>query len=219
MSSDAALLMDRMYRAQRHIYDFTRKPYLLGRDGMIAGLQPPAGGAVLEIGCGTGRNLVKAAQMFPAARYFGLDVSAQMLETAKGAIAKAGLGGKIEVVQADATDFDPAALFGKARFERIFISYSLSMIPVWRQVLASAAGHLAPGGSLHIVDFGQQEGLPRWFKAVLTRWLGGFEVFPRAELPEAAQAVAASEELACFVTRPLRGYAIQVVLSRPSGPL
>ena len=219
MNTDAAQLMDRMYRAQRHIYDFTRKPYLLGRDAMIAGLSPPAAGAVLEIGCGTGRNLVKAARMFPAARYFGLDVSARMLETARASIARAGLDGKIAVVQADATDFDPAALFGQARFERIFISYSLSMIPAWRQVLASAAAHLAPGGSLHIVDFGQQEGLPRWFKAVLTRWLGWFEVFPRAELPEAAQAVAASEGLACVVTRPSRGYAVQVVLSRPSGPL
>ena len=36
--SDAALLMDRMYRRQRHIYDATRKFYLLGRDGAIAAL-------------------------------------------------------------------------------------------------------------------------------------------------------------------------------------
>ena len=219
MSTDAALSMDRMYRAQRHIYDLTRKPYLLGRDGMIAGLLPPAGAAVLEIGCGTGRNLVKAAQLFPAARCFGLDVSARMLETARGAIARAGLDGKIAVVQADATNFDAAALFGQSRFERVFISYSLSMIPDWRQVLASAALHLAPGGSLHIVDFGQQEGLPHWFKAGLARWLGWFAVHPRADLPEAAQEVAAREGLACVVTRPLRGYAVQVVLSRPSGPL
>ena len=37
--SDAAALMDRMYRRQRHIYDLTRKFYLLGRDEVIARLR------------------------------------------------------------------------------------------------------------------------------------------------------------------------------------
>ena len=58
--SDAAALMDRMYRRQRHIYDLSRKFYLLGRDEAIARLRPAPGDKVLEIGCGTGRNLVKA---------------------------------------------------------------------------------------------------------------------------------------------------------------
>ena len=51
-------LMDRLYRHQRHIYDLTRKYYLLGRDELIAELDPPPHGTVLEIGCGTGRNLL-----------------------------------------------------------------------------------------------------------------------------------------------------------------
>jgi S-adenosylmethionine-diacylgycerolhomoserine-N-methlytransferase len=54
-------LMDRVYRRQRHIYDLTRKYFLLGRDTLISRLQPPTGGSVIEIGCGTGRNLVAAA--------------------------------------------------------------------------------------------------------------------------------------------------------------
>ena len=47
-AADASGAMDRMYRRQRHIYDLTRKFYLLGRDELIAGLKPPPGGAVLE---------------------------------------------------------------------------------------------------------------------------------------------------------------------------
>ncbi len=54
-------LMDRVYRRQRHFYDATRKYYLLGRDPMIAGLKPPPGAAVLEIGCGTGRKKTQHA--------------------------------------------------------------------------------------------------------------------------------------------------------------
>ena len=74
-SHDATSAMDGMYRYQRHIYDLTRKYYLLGRDRMIARLAPHAGDAVLEIGCGTGRNLIVAASTFPQARLFGVDVS------------------------------------------------------------------------------------------------------------------------------------------------
>ena len=73
--SDAAALMDRMYRRQRHVYDLSRKFYLLGRDEAIARLRPAPRDKVLEIGCGTGRNLVRAAQVYPQARLFGLDVS------------------------------------------------------------------------------------------------------------------------------------------------
>ena len=37
------------------------------------------------------------------------------------------------------------------------ISYSLSMIPDWRGVLQAGLSRLAPGGRLHVVDFGGQE--------------------------------------------------------------
>ena len=50
-------LMNATYRRQRWIYDATRKYYLFGRDHLIKTLDPPEGGTVLEIACGTGRNL------------------------------------------------------------------------------------------------------------------------------------------------------------------
>lgn len=80
-----AALMDGVYRHQRHIYDLTRKYYLLGRDTMIAGLDVPDGGTVLELGCGTGRNILHAARRYPRAVFSGLDISAAMLDTARNA--------------------------------------------------------------------------------------------------------------------------------------
>ncbi|MEI9924051.1 MAG: class I SAM-dependent methyltransferase [Bradyrhizobium sp.] len=74
---EATQRMNRMYRRQRHIYDGTRRYYLLGRDQLISGLQPGAGASVLEIGCGTGRNLVLAGRLYPDARFFGIDVSTE----------------------------------------------------------------------------------------------------------------------------------------------
>ncbi len=214
MTVASTALMNRIYRRQRHIYDATRKYFLLGRDLLIARLAPEGAACVLEIGCGTGRNLILAAQRYPDARFFGIDVSTEMLTSAIEAIARAGLSSRIHVAHADATAFDPGRLFGKAQFDRVFISYSLSMIPAWRAVLDSAIARLAPGGELHIVDFGGQEGLPRWFRSALRRWLALFHVTPRDDFE---QTLASTHRLgATFVIeRPYRDYAQYARISMP----
>jgi S-adenosylmethionine-diacylgycerolhomoserine-N-methlytransferase len=127
----SADLMDRIYRRQRHLYDFTRKYYLLGRDRLIERLAPPAGCRVLEIGCGTARNLVTAAHTWRDVQFFGIDISAEMLEAARRLVERAGLAPDIRLARADATTFDPALIFGVPGFSRIFVSYSLSMMPGW----------------------------------------------------------------------------------------
>ncbi len=170
-----AALMDGVYRWQRHIYDATRKYYLLGRDRMIAGLDVPPGGAVLELGCGTGRNLLLAARRYPRARFYGLDISAEMLATADATLSRRALRDRVALARADATRFDAQALFGRAAFDRIFVSYALSMIPGWERAVDAALAALSPGGSLHVVDFGQQERLPGWFAAMLRAWLARFQ--------------------------------------------
>jgi S-adenosylmethionine-diacylgycerolhomoserine-N-methlytransferase len=177
-----AALMDRNYRFQRHIYDATRKYYLLGRDPMISGLAVPAAGSVLEIGCGTGRNLSLVGRRYPSAKLFGLDISAAMLEKASASLAKEGLADRTKLAEGDATTFEAKALFGVEKFDRIFISYALSMIPGWEGAVAAALRALSPQGSLHIVEFGQQERLPRLFKYGLHAWLRKYHVTPRHNL-------------------------------------
>ena len=179
---DHANLMDRVYRRQRHFYDATRKYYLLGRDPMIAGLSVPREGTVLEIGCGTGRNLVKAAENYPDAKLFGIDISAEMLDTARRAAERAGIEDRVRLDRADAAQFDPERLFGQTGFDRIFISYAVSMIPQWQSVIRESIRHLNTGGELHIVDFGDQARLPRWFGKALFQWLEWFHVTPRSDL-------------------------------------
>jgi S-adenosylmethionine-diacylgycerolhomoserine-N-methlytransferase len=212
--TDAAALMDRMYRRQRHIYDLSRKFYLLGRDEAIARLRPAPGDKVLEIACGTGRNLMKLAQAYPEARLFGLDVSREMLATAAALTARAGFASRIALGQADATGFDSQRLFGCASFERVMISYAVSMIPPWREALAHALDVLAPGGSLHIVDFGDCAGLPGPFKAGLRRWLAMFDVTPHDDLRDALEALSAECGVTCEIESWLRGYAILAVARR-----
>lgn len=213
-TTETAGLMDRMYRRQRHIYDASRKFYLLGRDQLIAELDPPPAGSILEIGCGTGRNLIKLARTYPDTQCYGLDVSAEMLATAGRSVARSGLSERIHLAQADAACFDAAALFGRDGFDRIVISYALSMIPPWRGVIAQALRTLTATGSLHIVDFGDQRGLPASFRVLLHRWLTLFHVTPRHDLPEAIAELSRIEGAESRTRRLLRGYAIHAVATR-----
>ena len=199
-------LMDGVYRGQRHIYDLTRKYYLLGRDRLIDELTPPVGGHVLEIGCGTGRNLIAAARCWPGAHFHGIDISEEMLKSARAAIVRAGLSRRVTVARGDATRFDPNALFRISSFDRIFQSYTLSMIPDWQSAIREAVNHLSTYGSLHIVDFGQQEEMPEWFRGALFAWLARFHVEPRALLVEAAREAANDAGARLAVTRLYRGY-------------
>ena len=211
MAGNAAR-MDAIYARQRHFYDLTRKYYLLGRDRLIARLEVPSGGTVLEVGCGTGRNLIAVAKRFGQAQLFGLDISEAMLTTARAKVAAAGLADRITLQQADATDFDAQALFGHASFDRVFFSYTLSMIPDWQAAIAQGAK--ATGGALHLVDFGQQEGLPGWFKSGLCAWLAKFDVDPRAALPDALRRIASETELTPEFMPLYRGYAWSGSLTR-----
>ena len=211
--TQAALRMDRMYAWQTGIYDITRRPYLLGRDQLIESLAPPNGSRVLEIGCGTGRNLIHAARRWPKANFCGFDVSPVMLTKARQAIAKADLDDAIRVTQADAITF-PALLFGEEPFQRIYFSYTLSMIPDWIGALERAAAAIPPGGSLLIADFGDQRDLPAWFKSLLRGWLAIFDVTPRNNLEDVMRRVASERGLYCDFHRLYQGYAFIAALRR-----
>lgn len=177
-----AKLMDRVYRSQSGIYDLTRKYYLLGRDQLIEALQPPAGGRVLEIGCGTARNLVQAARVWPDAEFYGFDISSEMLKVARKNLVQSRMEDRITLFQGDAENPALAMPPTVRTFDRIFLSFCLSMIPDWQGAIRQAVALLEPGGELHIVDFGQSEKLPPPFRWILQQWLALFHVEPRKYL-------------------------------------
>ncbi|MCB1547179.1 MAG: class I SAM-dependent methyltransferase [Hyphomicrobiaceae bacterium] len=210
----AAEAMDRMYRHQRHIYDLTRRLFLFGRDRVLARLQPPSGGSVLEIGCGTARNLVRAARLYPRATFYGIDVSREMLATARASVERAGLADRIRLAEADAASFEPGPSLGRDGFDRVLLSFALSMMPPWRAALAHAVACVAPGGELHIVDFGQLEGFPPSARRLLFAWLGRFGVVPEPQLAAELQRLADAGRLSLEYEQLYRGYVHAATLRR-----
>jgi S-adenosylmethionine-diacylgycerolhomoserine-N-methlytransferase len=193
-SADHTQLMDKVYRHQRHIYDLTRKYYLLGRDRLVKDVAARPGETIVEIGCGTARNLIRIANTYPDTKLYGLDASAAMLRTAEEAIARAGLSHRVVLAHALAENLTPG-LFGLERpFDHAIFSYSLSMIPDWRGAARKAVQSVRPGGFIHVVDFGDLKSLWPVANRALRAWLRLFHVTPRDELLCSLEAGARDDE-------------------------
>ncbi len=169
--------MNRIYKYQRHFYDLTRPLFLLGRNRLIASVKAKTNDTVLEMGCGTARNLIHLAKNNKTATFFGVDTSWRMLETAEKNIRRAGFNNRIflkeiacELVRPNSTFFQCSA------FNHIIFSYSLSMMPNWTRALDATQLSLAPSGKVYFVDFGNFESWPLFAHKLLKKWFSLFHV-------------------------------------------
>ena len=176
--------MDRMYRHQRYFYDLTRKYYLLGRDRLLREMNISDSENVLEIGCGTARNLIILEKKHGGAHFYGLDASSEMLKTAQRKIDGKHLENvTLKTALADEFSFDDTFGLNKP-FDTCFFSYAVSIIPPWKESIENALRNLKPGKSLYIVDFYDQKNLPVWFQKTLKSWLKQFHVkYPKELIP------------------------------------
>jgi S-adenosylmethionine-diacylgycerolhomoserine-N-methlytransferase len=151
------------YRLHAGIYDATRWSFLFGRGLMLelAAALRPAPKRILEVGCGTGRNLAALARRFPDAQITGVDLSEAMLAIARRKTVK--FGSRVTLVQGAYG----AALEPRRGHDLVVCSYALSMFnPGFEAAIAAVRSDLAPAGHVIVVDFhgsGQ-----RWF----ARWMG-----------------------------------------------
>jgi len=141
--------LERYYRFHSLIYDATRWTFLFGRQALLREARRLADPrAVLEVGCGTGHNLVRLNRAFPQARLVGVDVSEAMLRLARH---------KLDRHSARFTllrQAYPAADGAGEPVDLIWFSYALSMFnPGWEAAIRAARNDLAPGGLIAVVDF------------------------------------------------------------------
>jgi S-adenosylmethionine-diacylgycerolhomoserine-N-methlytransferase len=149
-----ATAVQRFYRYHAYVYDSTRWMILHGRRRAAAALRLRPDSQVLEIGCGTGLNFRFIQERLDpvAGRLTGLDFSADMLRQAAQRVARQHWT-NVDLLEADATRLT----LGRT-FDAVFFGYSLTMIPDWRAALARAREHLAPGGTLVVLDFSRFAG-------------------------------------------------------------
>jgi len=157
--------LEGFYAPQAGRYDAFRARLLHGRADLIRALDIRAGARVVELGCGTGSNLDILAHVCPLASLASVelvDLCPSLL-----AVARRRIAGQcnVQVVEADATCWQP-----EQPVDRVFLSYSLTMMPDWRAVLDNAHAMLAPGGRIGVVDFHLPDFGSRAGNAFWQRW-------------------------------------------------
>lgn len=158
----AETALQRYYQLHSRIYDATRWSFLFGREEVVrraARVAHPR--RILEVGCGTGRNLVSLRRRFPHARITGVDLSAPMLRVAAGKV-------RDERTRLLCRSYSAPlrAEEGGGPFDLVLFSYALSMFnPGWEQAIDAAWEDLAEGGCIAVVDFSDTP--LGWFR----RWM------------------------------------------------
>lgn len=168
--------MDSVYRNTRHFYDLTKPMFLLGRDELLDSLHPKVDETICEIGCGTARNLIYLARRYQNTNFIGIDASALMLEIASKKVKKEKLSSQIKLIHGLAGIHE----FQK-KIDRMVFSYSLSMMSKPREILENCLEQMPPGGTIHIVDFGDFKMWPEVFKSSTIKFLNLFEIFPKPD--------------------------------------
>jgi ubiquinone/menaquinone biosynthesis C-methylase UbiE len=110
---------------------------------------------VLEIGCGTGNLVMRVKQIYPRATVVGLDPDSMVLARARQKAEGSGLDIEFSRGFADALSYPDGS------FDRVisaFMFHHLLKLEDKLKALSEARRVLAPGGSLHLVDFGGAAG-------------------------------------------------------------
>lgn len=138
-------------------------PDTLATLASVFGLTPPPveTARVLELGCGTGENLLAIACALPGSSCIGVDFSAPQIADAEALATAAGIGN----AQFICSDFKEIA--GEQRYDYVVAHGLLSWIPPDRHddLIALCSGCLAPGGLLYL----SYNALPGWHQRQIVR--------------------------------------------------
>jgi S-adenosylmethionine-diacylgycerolhomoserine-N-methlytransferase len=171
--SEHVRFLNAFYSRVHSTYDVTRKFFLFGRDPLldtIVALQPRV---VIEVGCGTGRNLAKLRERLPGSQLSGVEPCEAMRQHALKKHPWLAISRELGETA------DLPGLTGQ-RPDVVFFSYTLSMVRHPEAAVANCVAALGPQGRVFVLDFGDLRGLGRWGGQVFRRWLHLFHVHPEA---------------------------------------
>lgn len=107
------------------------------------------GGRVLDVATGTGDVAIEFARRTRAGEITGLDPSAGMLAVGRDKIARAGLEGRVRLMEGNALELP----FEDGTFDVVAIAFGLRNLPDYARGVREMARVLRPGGRLLVLEF------------------------------------------------------------------
>lgn len=147
------------HESNRHFYDRIANAYDLiadsnekaARQTGVRAIALCGGESVLELGFGTGNEVVDLARLVgPSGRVAGIDISSGMLEVAQRKLTASGVTTPIDLRLGDARELP----FADSTFDAVYTSFTLELFPEGDipLVLAEAKRVLKPGGRIGVVS-------------------------------------------------------------------
>src|SRR5262249_14864324 len=121
----------------------------------------------LDLGCGTGTLLIHLKRRHPSVEAVGIDPDPRALARARRKAQAAGVAVQLN------EGFGDALPYRDSSFDHVFSSFMLHHLepPEKDTTLHEVRRILAPGGVLHLLDFGGEA--PRAHGGLIGRWLHG----------------------------------------------
>lgn len=142
------------YKDQSDMYDMTRYVLLKKRDQLIKSIK--LNGIWIDLACGTGSNLeyLSSDDLLRFQNIILVDISPDLCEIAKRRIERMRLN-NASVICTDILTLNEKNNLNsfKNKVNLITISYSLTMIPSWKQIIQKSIELLSKDGFLCICDF------------------------------------------------------------------
>ena len=160
-------------------YDRTAALLSFGQDPrwrrfLVSRVQAGPESTVLDVATGTGAVAIELARRHGCS-VVGVDQSPEMLAAGRERVARAGLDGRIRLVEGRAEELT----FEDASFDGLTFTYLLRYVDDPAATLRELARVVRPGGTLAALEFGLPRGLAR----------PAWEIYVRAVLPTAGRAL------------------------------
>jgi demethylmenaquinone methyltransferase/2-methoxy-6-polyprenyl-1,4-benzoquinol methylase len=126
---------------------------------------------VLDVASGTAAVAIELARQAPARTVVGIDQSTEMLAAGRARVARAGLDGRVELVEGRAEELP----LGDGEFDALTFTYLLRYVDDPHATLAELARVVRPGGTVAMLEFAVPRG----------PWRPLWELYVRYGLPAA----------------------------------